>query len=139
MAYITRSFYDEIFGTSDLPESDFSVLADVSSDLIAGLCCPAPRGCTLLKTQFKKAVAYQVRFLYEQGGVSAVLGQSDAALSGGSESLGDYSVSAGSESSGSQTAMLNGIPVCGYTLFLLEQLGLMTRLVRRARWPVGNC
>lgn len=139
MAYITRAFYDDIFGSSDLSESDFNILADVSSDLIASLCWPSPRGCTLQKTQFKKAVAYQVRFLYEQGGISAVLGQSDAAISGGSESLGDYSVSAGDSSSGGQTAMLNGIPVCGYTLFLLEQLGLMKRLVRRTRWPAGNC
>lgn len=131
MAFITREYYDEVFGESDLTSKDFDILTDVSSELIISLCSPMPKGNTLLKAQFKRAVAYEVRYLYEQGGVSAVFGQADAAFSGGSESLGDYSVSSGSETESSKAAMLNGIPVCGMTILLLTQLGLMKRLVRR--------
>lgn len=139
MAYITREFYEEIFGASELSVRDFNVLADVSSDLISGVCTVTPRGCILQKTQFKKAVAYQLSYLYENGGVSAVFGQADAAVTGGSESLADYSVSSGNGESGSKSAMLNGIPVCGYSLLLLEQIGLIRRLVRVPEWQAGNC
>lgn len=124
MAYIDKSYYTEQFGASVEDDGAFQRLADIASDLVYDICTVKPQEKDLVDSSFKKAVAYQVELLYEQGGVSAIQGQSEAALASGSESLGDYSVSGGS---GSQTQLKfhKGIPISPMTEMLLSRLGLL--------------
>lgn len=126
MAYIDKVFYTAEFKGSQDPGPDFDRLADIASDLVYDICVIKPDDKDLVDSHFKKAVAYQVEMLLAQGGIDSVLGMSDAALSSGSESLGDYSVSG---SSGGETAVqtYNGIPVSPMTIMLLKRCGLMNR------------
>lgn len=131
MAYIDSAYYKDTFKGRDIPEDDFERLADIASDFINGICYVKPDSDMKTNPEFKKAVAYQIEFMYEQGGVDAILGRSEASLAGGSESLGDYSISTGS-SAQRAVEMYNGIPISSMTIMLLEQLGLMTRWVYAA-------
>lgn len=137
MAYIDKTFYDETFHGTEIPDEEFDRLADIASDLVYGICIVKPEAEDLIDATFQKAVAYQVELLYKQGGVDAVVGFSEASYSGGSESLGDYSVS---DSSARQEAVMtyNGIPVSQMTLMLLRQLGLMTRWAYARRCCYGK-
>lgn len=126
MAYIDKAFYDDTFHGTEIPTSEFDRLAEIASDVVYDVCILKPDAEDLIDAAFKKAVAYQVELLYLQGGVDAIVGLSEAALTGGSESLGDYSTSSGTTH---QAAVLtcNGIPVSSVTLMLLRRLGLMAR------------
>lgn len=126
MAYIDRAFYDEVFNGTTIPEKDFNRLADIASEIVQSLCTVELRNEDLESDTFKKAVAFQVELLFDQGGINTILGQSEAAHGSGSESLGDYSVSAGASDQAS-LKMHNGIPVSPMTLMLLERLGLLSR------------
>ena len=126
MAYIDKTFYDDAFHGVAIPDDEFDRLADIASDVVYGICIIKPEADDLVGETFKKAVAYQTELLYKQGGVDAIVGFSEASSSGGSESLGDYSIS---EGSARQEAVrtYNGIPVSTMTLLLLRQAGLMRR------------
>lgn len=134
MAYIDKTFYDDTFHGTEIPEGEFDRLADIASDVVYGICIIKPEAEDLIDETFKKAVAYQVELLYRQGGLDAVVGFSEASCSGGSESLGDYSIS---EGNARQEAVktYNGIPVSSMALMLLRRLGLMARwaYARRCR------
>lgn len=126
MAYIDKTFYDETLHGTKIPTSEFYRLAEIASEVIYDVCILKPDAEDLIDPTFKKAVAYQVELLYLQGGIDAITGFSESALTGGSESLGDYSTSSGTTY---QTAVFTsyGIPVSGVALMLLRRLGLMTR------------
>lgn len=128
MAYIDQSFYSESFGGREIPQNEFERLADIASDIIYDVCNRKPNSNIEANSVFKKAVCYEVELLYEQGGVDAILGFSEAALNGNSESLGDYSISAGTTD---QTAVTtyNGIPISPLAVMSLKRLGLMTKWV----------
>lgn len=126
MAYIDRAYYTDTFHGTEIPEGDFDRLADIASDLIYDICRIKPRETDLIDEHFKKAVAYQVELLHEQGGTEAIMGRSEAAVAGLSESLGDYSVSA---SNGAHQVITtkDGIPVSSLAVMMLRRLGLMSR------------
>ena len=130
MPYITKTYYDNEFHGKTIPENDFAKLEDIASDVIYEVCRVKPDEDDVLDAAFKKAVAYEVEFLQEQGGVDAILGFSDVQLGAGSEHLGDYSVSSGgssSGSSGSSIIVVDGIPVSSMSIMLLRRMGLMSR------------
>lgn len=132
MAYIDKTFYDTVLKGTEIPASEFDRLAEIASDVVYDVCILKPEAEDLIDETFKKAVAYQVEMLYLQGGVDAIVGASEAAQTGGSESLGDYSTSSGTTR---QTAVLtcNGIPVSSMAVALLRRLGLMARWVYAGR------
>lgn len=128
MAYIDQEYYKKSFGGKDIPSEEFDRIADIASDVIYDACNRKPDDEVITHSVFKKAVCYQTELLYEQGGVDAILGFSEAALNGNSESLGDYSISAGTTS---QTAIMtsDGIPISPLAIMSLRRLGLMTKWV----------
>ena len=101
MPYIDKQYYGNTFkGNKDLiSNTDFERILDIASDVVYDIARIKPSESDVASELFKKAVAYEVEFLIEQGGIDAILGFSNAALAGASESLGDYSVSAGSGNS----------------------------------------
>lgn len=126
MAYIDKDFYYTKFKGKPIPDDEFPRLADIATDVVYELCALKPREEDLITDEFKKACCYQVELLYEQGGIDAILGFSEASQAGSSESLGDYSISSGNN--GKETIKSkDGIPVSALTLFYLRRLGLMTR------------
>ena len=132
MAYIDKTFYDTVLKGTEIPTSEFDRLAEIASDVVYDVCVRKPEAEDLIDETFKKAVAYQVEMLYLQGGVDAIVGASEAAQTGGSESLGDYSVSNGATG---HAAILtcSGVPVSSMTVALLRRLGLMSRWVYARR------
>ena len=130
MTYITKTYYDDEFHGKSIPANEFNRLEDIASEVIYEICRVKPDEDDVLDAAFKKAVAYEVEFLQEQGGVDAILGFSDMQLSAGSEHLGDYSVSGGgnsASSSGSSIIVVDGIPVSSLSIMLLRRMGLMSR------------
>ena len=134
MAYIDKDYYSNVFKGTEIEDGLFARLADIASEVIYGVCVVKPEEEDLIDETFKKAVAYQVEMLYLQGGMDAVTGFSEASMAGGSEHLGDYSISVGSGSAGKESVKTyHGIPVSSISLLLLKRLGLMRRWVY-ARW-----
>ena len=135
MAYIDRQYYESTFkGKKDLiSNAEFERILDIASDVVYDIARVKPSETDVASDTFKKAVAYEVEFLIEQGGIDAVLGFSNASLSGTSESLGDYSIAAGN-GSGTVITTESGIPISPMALMLLERLGLMARWVYAERY-----
>lgn len=126
MIYIDSAFYNDVFKGRDIPAPDFDRLAEAASEAVYAVCRVKPGDDTVILEDFKKAVCYETELLYEQGGLDAIMGLSMTSAAGGSESLGDYSVSAGSSQKGVAT-LIGGIPVSPLALQLLKRLGLMSR------------
>lgn len=126
MAYIDKSFYDEAFCGVAMPDDEFRRLAEIASDIVYNACNQKPEAADLVDETFKKAVCYQVELLYQQGGADAIVGFSESSQTGGSESLGDYSVSAGTTAQ-EAVKTLGGIPVSTMSIMLLRRLGLMSK------------
>ena len=132
MAYIDKTYYDNEFKGNEIPDSEFDRLAEIASDIVYDVCRVKPNEDDLVSNDFKKAVAYQVEMLYEQGGVNAIVGFSESSVLGQSESLGDYSISAGaagnSGSGGNEIlTTAGGIPISPATIAVLRRMGLMQR------------
>ena len=126
MAYITKEYYDGTFHGIDIPESEFGRLADIASDVTYDTCNLKPNDDDLVDDTFKRAVAYEVEFLYEQGGLDAIHGFSEAATASAGERLGDYSAS-GNNAARRGVKFINGIPVSPMAIMLLRRMGLMCR------------
>lgn len=126
MAYIDKDYYGNEFGGQPIEDNDFPRLADFASEVVYDICRVKPIESDLVKAEFKKAVAYEVEFLSEQGGIDAILGFSASSMAGGSESLGDYSVSGGSSAQAVLTTP-GGIPVSPMAIMLLRRIGLMSK------------
>ena len=126
MAYITKQYYDETFVGTTIPQTEFNRLADIASDVIYDTCNVKPTDDDLTDATFMKAVAYQTEFLYEQGGLDAVLGFSEAAMESAGEHLGDYSAS-GNSAARRGVKFINGVPVSPMAIMLLRRMGLMCR------------
>lgn len=127
MAYIDRSYYTDVFVGKPIPEADFPRLAQAASDIVDAIVYIPISDVT---DRVKRATAYQLEMLYEQGGLDAVTGFAEG--SAGYEMLGDYSVTAegksgGSSGSGASALSLNGIPVSRLAVSLLRAEGLMRR------------
>ena len=137
MAYIDKTYYEETLNGISISESEFNRLADIASDIVYGICIIKPTADILISDPYKKAVAYQVEMLYAQGGVDAILGFAEASYSGGTERLGDYSISAGNTRHEAVNTF-QGIPVSSMTIMLLKQLGLMRRWAYAWRYNDGT-
>lgn len=132
MAFIDAAYYKDEFKGNAIPESKFDRLAELASDVIDGLITvDMTDEEKKASVNVKKATAYQLEFLYEHGGVNAVLGYSDVDVQ--SESLGDYSVSTGGSASIAKTS--DGIPVSPLALQFLRKDGLMCRWMYVNRKP----
>ena len=130
MAYIDYSYYTATFHGSAISQEAFGRLAEIASDIVDGI-VSKPISTLVIGSEayskVKKACAYIVEMLDANGGVDAITGFSTSATN--SESLGDYSISAGS-STGQGTGLWFGdirIPQLAYTL--LRTAGLMSRWV----------
>lgn len=124
MAYIDYEFYTGTFGGSDVPQEDFTRLAQMASDIVDAI---VYRPISEVTERVKRAVCYEMDMLFAQGGADAANGQSSGEIS--YEMLGDYSVTAQTTSSSSASASmsLNGIPISKLAESLLRAEGLMSR------------
>lgn len=124
MAYIDYEFYTGTFGGSDVPQEDFTRLAQMASDIVDAI---VYRPISCVTERVKRAVCYEMDMLFAHGGVNAAMGQSDGEIS--YEMLGDYSVTAqtASQKSASTALSLNGIPISKLAESLLRAEGLMSR------------
>lgn len=125
MSYVDKDYYKSI--GFDVPtDMKFERLESIASDLIYDVCVIKPDAVIEAMEDFKKAVCYEVEMLYEQGGLDAVVGFSEASQRGRTERLGSYSIS-GSSSNPESVMTCNGIPVSSLSLSLLRKIGLMQR------------
>lgn len=122
MAYIDKEYYKEIFKGKEIPDDVFGRIAEIASDVIDDVVNKPIDSTVKESAEVKKATAYQAELLYEQGGVNVVTGLVSA-FSGGSESLGGYSVSGGNGNYPTK----NGIPVSPLAIAQLRKAGLMSR------------
>ena len=122
MAYIDKEYYDSVFKGIEIPEGEFERLADIASDVISEVSIQEITDEDAITNEVKKATAYEVEFLYEYGGLDAILGYAN--IGGESESLGDYSVSSGSQVQ-KPVQTIGGIPVSTMAIVQLRKAGLM--------------
>lgn len=132
MVYIDWVYYKTVFEGTLVPSDTFPTMARLASDVV-DMIAMLPITQNMLPgadraALIQKATAYEVDYLYEQGGESAANGAADAFM--GSESLGEYRY-AGSAQSGddSAVALVEGIPVSPITKRLLYRAGVMSRWV----------
>lgn len=119
MAYITAEYYRDVYH-GDAPEDELPSLIERAEDIIGGMFFREPDISALSERQaelLRKAVAAQVDYLDELGGVSAA---SSGMLS--QATLGKFSYSGGA-SGGS----CNSLNVCPLSVSLLERAGLLGR------------
>ena len=126
MAYLTREFYENTFHGATIPVGDFDRLALTASDVIDALVArPIPDDVD--KDTLAKATAYQLEYIFQQGGIEAVTG-SAAGQRVTTEKLDDYSISQQLTSAAEQNQLtINGIPVSPLAVAILRRLGLMSR------------
>lgn len=132
MAYIDMDYYKTEFQGTPIPDSQFSRLESIASDLIDSVVAtPIIVADFSAEAQalLKKACAYQVEHLFNLGGVNAINGMSELDI--GSEHLGSYSVSniRSSSSNANKHLAVDGIPFSAMTRALLKRAGLMSRWV----------
>lgn len=118
MAYITTEYYRNIYH-GEAPEDELPALIERAEDVIRGMFFHEPDISKLSERQtelLQKAVAVQVDYIDELGGVSA-------AGSGGftQASLGKFSYS------GSSSVRDNGLNICPLSVSLLERACLLGR------------
>lgn len=127
MAYIDKFFYSVEFKGTPIPDDEFDRLAEIASDVISSIATMGIDEDTANTDKVKKATAYEVEMLYQQGGINAIIGFAEGSAIG-SESLGGYSIS-NTANSGSQVIMRtkDGIPVSSLAISMLKKAGLMCR------------
>ncbi len=119
MAYITAEYYRDVYH-GDAPEDELPSLIERAEDTVNGLFFRAPDTEKLTERQkelLRKAVAAEVAYLDNAGGVSAL----DSG-SFGQATLGKFSYSGGTSG-----RTYNGVNICPTTVSLLEQAGLLGR------------
>lgn len=118
MGYITEEYYNEVYKGTPVDESELPRLIERASEVIDGMALydidteKLPEfACELLR----RAVAAEVEYLDENGGVSALSGGYAAQAS-----LGKFSYSRG-------TFNVSGVPAAPMSVSLLEKAGLLKR------------
>lgn len=134
MAYIDYHYYDSEFHGSPIPPNEFDRLVDIASDVIRDVAVQQITPEHEANPCFKKAIAYQVEYLFTQGGIDAITGFASSATS---ESLGGYSISVSSDASKSMKSK-GGIPVSTLAIAKLREIGLMNRCVYQRRRRYGE-
>lgn len=134
MPYITADYYNNQFHGKQIGDSEeLTRLIDAASEAID---LAAVNPIVTVTENVMRATAYEVECLHEQGGLSALHGFSAAGNAGGTERLGEYSVSRGngtSESAGAAFILINGIPISPLAINLLRKDGLMNRCLHGRR------
>lgn len=126
MAYLTKDYYEDTFHGVSIPDSQFDRLALAASDVIDAL-VTRPITDDVDKDTLAKATAYQLEYIYQQGGIEAITG-SAAGQHVTTEKLDDYSITEQFTASAEQNQLsVNGIPVSPLALSILRKLGLMSR------------
>ena len=128
MAYITADYYNnDFYGEPIEDEDELARLIDAASDAID---LAAVNPIATVTENVMRATAYEVECLHEQGGLSALHGFAASGNAGGTERLGDYSISRGggnSANAGAAFILINGIPISPLAINLLRKDGLMCR------------
>ena len=121
MGYITEEYYNEVYKGTPVDESELSVLIERASEIIDSMAVYSidmdklPEfACELVR----RAVAAEVEYLDENGGVSALSGGNIAQAT-----LGKFSYSRGTSGAFS----VSGMPVAPMSISLLEKAGLLKR------------
>lgn len=125
MELIDYEYYSDTFKGTDVSEDDFELLLDRAQDILDDISTGNIYSSTLSDYQLasiKKAVAYQIDFLYYQGGNDAMNGFAETNLS--SEKLGSFSYSVDS-SSKVNTRMVGDIPVSSMAYSKLKKANML--------------
>lgn len=125
MVYIELTWYKDVFGGKIVPDDEFDHMARLASDVVDMVALLEITPEIAQKEQVKKATAYEMELLYQQGGDDAVNGNAEAF--GGSESLDRYSYNRPSNDV-LESAMdtVDGIPFSPIARRLLFRAGVMT-------------
>jgi len=131
MSYITLVEYQTLFPGDDIAQSDFDVLSDISSNIVNRCTYGKIDGFGIseftetLQTKIKESTIYQVKTLFENGGIDALYGQSD--LNAGSVSIGKYSetISGQGNFKGSKMLSVDGVPISPLINIKLLHTGLL--------------
>lgn len=125
MPYIDKTYYDNTFGGIAIPNDDFPALARAASDTIDAIVMRPVLDAT--DENVKKATAYEVEYLFRQGGADAYTGFA-AAATVENEKLGDYSVTAQQTQAAQEAGYsVGGIPVSPLAIAALRKGGYMNR------------
>lgn len=132
MAYLTKEYYVNSFRGAHIPDGEFERLAQTASDVIDAL-VTRPITEETDKDALAKATAYQLEYIYQQGGLDAVTGAA-ANQQVVTEKLDDYSVSQQLTTAAEQNQIsIYGLPVSPLALMILRKLGLMSRWLYSGR------
>lgn len=126
MAYLTKEFYDNTFHGEPIADDEFVRLAEAASDVIDAV-INVPVTDDTDKEGLARATAYQVEYIKQQGGISAVTGAAESQKVV-TEKLEDYSYTEARTDAASQSMLtIGGIPVSPLAVAILRKLGLMAR------------
>lgn len=121
MGYITEEYYNEVYKGTPVDESELPRLIERASEVIDGMVVygidmdKLPEfACELVR----RAVAAEVEYLDENGGVSVLSGCTFSQAT-----LGKFSYSRGTSGAFS----VSGVPVAPMSVSLLEKAGLLKR------------
>lgn len=129
-AFITKEYYDSVFDGVDIPDTEFNKIAEAASEIVRATANQEIMGRDHENPHLKRATAYQVEYLYEHGGLDAIVGFATDGAS--SEMLGDYQINT-SEDTRVKTPTMNGIPVSPLAIMALREGGFMRRCVYARR------
>ena len=131
MAYIDQAFFSTYNPVVSIPEEEFLPLAERASDVIDMITMQKIQTSGIasfaepIQTAIKKATAAELDTLYAQGGLSALVGNSDTDTA--SFSIGKFSMGGGRTQSASSLRTMNGIPISPLINGYLLTTGLLYR------------
>lgn len=128
--FITKAYYDAEFGGTDIPDTEFNRLAEAASEIMRATSNQKIRNEDYENPNLKRATAYQVEYLYEHGGLDAIVGYATDGAS--SEMLGDYQITTSADTR-LKTPTMNGLPVSPMAIIALRKGGFMCRCVYARR------
>ena len=121
MGYITEEYYNEVYKGTPVDESELPRLIERASEVIDSMALyniDTEKLPEFAHELLRRAVAAEVEYLDENGGVSALSGGAVAQAT-----LGKFSYSKGT----SGTFNVSGVPVAPMSISLLEKAGLLKR------------
>ena len=131
MAYITKTEYDTAFPDNSISDNDFTIVSDIASNIVNRATVGKIDAFGLsnlstdLQTKIKNCTSYQVNIIEENGGLNALVGNSD--LNSQSLTVGKFSESYGSEGNyeGTRATLVEGIPISPAINIILHGTGLL--------------
>ena len=129
-AFITKEYYESHFNGTDIPDTEWNRLAETASEILRSVATQEIHDFDRGNPHLKRATAYQVEYLYEHGGLDAIVGFATDNVS--SEMLGDYHVST-NDAAYVKTPTMDGLPVSPLAIMALREGGFMRRCVYARR------